>query len=107
MLVLQTRRYIVEKRDIQHVADARLGDIELQLFRSIQEINMEKGRREIAKMTDKPMPSANLLPMVKSPREQQQQQTLTRKQYQEESVVDDDSEEMGYLISNNSVKSGK
>ena len=42
---MQAKRYVVEARDIEQVSEARLSDIELQLFRSIQEINMEKGRR--------------------------------------------------------------
>ena len=47
LLILQAKRYIVEKRDIEQVSDARLSDIESQLFRSFQEINMEKGRRQM------------------------------------------------------------
>ena len=43
--MLQAKRYIVERRDIENVSEARLSDIEMQLFRSIQEINIEKGRR--------------------------------------------------------------
>ena len=45
LLMLQAKRYIVERRDIENVSEARLSDIEMQLFRSIQEINIEKGRR--------------------------------------------------------------
>jgi len=35
LLILQTRRYVVETRDVEHVSEARLMDIEMQLFRSI------------------------------------------------------------------------
>ena len=35
LLMLQARRYIVERKDVEQVSDARLGDIEMQLFRSL------------------------------------------------------------------------
>ena len=50
LLMLQARRYVIETRDVDNVSDQRLSDIEMQLFRSIQEINMEKGRRQIRAM---------------------------------------------------------
>ena len=58
LLILQAKRYIVETCDIEQVSDARLSDIEAQLFRSFQEINMEKGRRQMcALMANKKQPT--------------------------------------------------
>jgi hypothetical protein len=44
--LLNATRYIVTRADIIQWDDAKLRDVEKSLFNAVQEINMEKGRRE-------------------------------------------------------------
>ena len=44
--ILLDTRYIVDRKTVEVTKVERLSDIEMQLFRGIQEINKEKGRRE-------------------------------------------------------------
>ena len=47
LIMLQVNRYIVDEEQLAQSSDQRLGDIEMQLYRSIQQINMEKGKRQV------------------------------------------------------------
>ena len=44
-------RYIVDRTTVETFTEQRISDVEMELFRGIQEINKEKGRREIRNTT--------------------------------------------------------
>ena len=44
---LKSSRYVIKQGSLGTLSDRRLRDIEFELFASLQEVNMEKGRREI------------------------------------------------------------
>lgn len=44
---LKNSRYVIKQGSLGTLSERRLRDIEFELFASLQEVNMEKGRREI------------------------------------------------------------
>lgn len=55
--ILLDTRYIVDRKTVEVTKVERLSDIEMQLFRGIQEINKEKGRREYKPEPEEPLRS--------------------------------------------------
>lgn len=58
--ILLDTRYIVDRKTVEVTKVERLTDIEMQLFRGIQEINKEKGRREYKPEPEQPVADGNV-----------------------------------------------